>query len=198
MNKDGKNDLVIGEPQRHGHGPAQHHAPDRQRGPLFLPFQFGAGTFKYPRFVAVGDFDGDGNNDIAVGDDGNNEIYALGQTAHTAATINFSAPIPVAAMKYPSALAVGDINGDGKPDIVVGSNYNTPPVLLINGSTGPGVISFPNSVVLNDPNVKDHAALEVAIGDVNGDGRPDIAVANLGYTYDSEPSPRRLDRGPTS
>jgi probable HAF family extracellular repeat protein len=70
----------------------------------------------------------------------------------------------------PLNVAIGDLNGDGRLDIVTpNANDNTVSVLLGNGNgtfqpqttdaTGPGPLS-------------------VAIGDLNGDGKPDLVVAN--------------------
>ena len=67
--------------------------------------------------------------------------------------------------------AVGDLNGDGKPDLVVtNSQVNTIGVLLGNGDgTFQAQVPYP---VGNYP-------FSVAIADFNGDGIPDLAVANL-------------------
>jgi hypothetical protein len=73
----------------------------------------------------------------------------------------------------PVSLAIGDLNGDGKPDLAVtngGGSFNTVSVLLGNGNgtfglkTDFGTGAGPRGV---------------AIGDLNGDGKPDLAVANL-------------------
>ena len=72
----------------------------------------------------------------------------------------------------PQSVAVGDFNGDGKPDLAtanVGSNEVS--VLLGSGSGGFGPAT--NFGVGDGP-------FSVAVGDFNGDGKPDLAVANNG------------------
>ncbi len=73
----------------------------------------------------------------------------------------------------PDSLAVGDFNGDGIPDLAV-ANYatGTVSVLLGNGGTPPTFQGHIDSPVGSEP-----AAL--AVGDFNGDGKLDLAVANF-------------------
>ena len=70
----------------------------------------------------------------------------------------------------PNSVAVGDFNGDARPDLAV-ANYtsNTVSVLLGNGTGGFGAKT--DFAVGTNP-------YSVAVGDFNGDARPDLAVAN--------------------
>src|SRR2546422_4768977 len=74
----------------------------------------------------------------------------------------------------PISVAIGDLNGDGRPDLAVANlNSSTVSVLLGNGAGGFGAKSdFTTGA----------SPLSVAIGDLNGDGSPDLAVANLNPT----------------
>ena len=74
--------------------------------------------------------------------------------------------------RFPYSVAVGDFNGDGKPDLAV-ANYrsNNVSVLLGNGDG-----SFQAA---QDFGAGSHP-YSVAVGDFNGDGKPDLAVANSG------------------
>src|SRR2546422_450783 len=70
----------------------------------------------------------------------------------------------------PSSVAVGDFNGDGKPDLAV-ANLTNVSVLLGNGDA-----IFRAAV--NVSARADSLPAAVAVGDFNGDGKPDLAVAN--------------------
>ena len=122
-----------------------------------------------PRSVAVGDFNGDGKEDLAVTNTSSNSVSillgdGLGSFTTTHLPIGFE----------PYSVAVGDFNRDGKQDLAVtnrsGAN-NQVSVLLGNG-TG-GFLAAQTFVVGSNP-------LSVAVGDFNGDGNQDLAIANTG------------------
>jgi hypothetical protein len=72
-------------------------------------------------------------------------------------------------------VAVADVNGDAKPDVVTANLFsNNVSILLGTGSGSFGAAN--NFAVGNSPD-------SVAIADLNGDGKPDLAVANGGSPY---------------
>jgi hypothetical protein len=69
-----------------------------------------------------------------------------------------------------TSVAIGDVSGDGKPDLVTANSFsNTVSVLLGDGAGGFGA----KTDFTTGPN-----AQSVAIGDLNGDGMSDLATAN--------------------
>jgi hypothetical protein len=130
------------------------------------PFPVGTG----PQFVVVGDFNEDGKPDLAIANAGSDNVTVLlgnGTGGFTAAPGS-----PLAAGSNPHSVAVGDFNGDGKLDLTIanaGSNNVT--VLLGNGTGGFTVAPGSPFPVGSTPE-------SMAVGDFNGDGKPDLAIAN--------------------
>ena len=94
------------------------------------PFAVGSS----PQGLAVGDFNGDGNADLAIAATSSNRVTVLlgnGTGSFTAAS---GSPI---AVNYAAAVAVADFNGDGKADIAVAdAQDNVVAVFLGNGQGG--------------------------------------------------------------
>src|SRR5271166_1261781 len=82
----------------------------------------------------------------------------------------------------PVALAVGDLNNDGSPDIVTASNVgNSVSILRGNGDgTFQPAFDIPITVIVNNLISRASAPVDVALGDFNGDGNLDIVTANSG------------------
>ena len=131
-----------------------------------------SGQGNFADSVAVGDFNKDGNLDIAVSYLQDNNVQVL----FGAGNGSFSSSGTYAVGNQPFWIAAGYANGDGYPDLVT-TNTN------VNGTTGTV------SVLLNNKNGTFATAAtytvgsqpyQVAIGDLNGDGHPDLAVTNYG------------------
>jgi hypothetical protein len=127
-------------------------------------------------FLAVGDFNGDGRPDLVVSNNGDNTVSVLLNTTPAGSEmVTFAAQQTFSVGSAPTGVAVADFNGDGRPDIaVVNLNDKTVRVLLNTTPAGATTLSFNGSVPFNVG-----AGPEgIAVGDFNGDGRPDLAVTN--------------------
>lgn len=123
------------------------------------------------------DFDGDGKTDVATANDGANSLNVFANTTATPGLGNITFnKIPLLIGTRSIHAKCGDLNGDGKPDLVVSEGGSNGDRIFIfrNTSTGPGVITFSiQSIKLTDKKVK-----RVEISDLDNDGKPEVIVTN--------------------
>ena len=129
-------------------------------------------TGSNPRSVAIGDMDGDGKPDLAVLNTSSNTASIFKNTG-SGGTVSFAAKVDYPTGNTPYNVAIGDIDGDGKPDLTVTNSGSGTISIFKNTSTG-SAISF--AAKLDYPTGS--TPFGVVIGDVDGDGKPDIAVTN--------------------
>src|SRR3954447_5118259 len=134
-----------------------------------------------PIYVATGDFNADGLADLATANISPAGIGILVGTGNGGFAPAPASPIPDGTNTFPQGLAVGDLNGDGRPDIAV-ANHMSSTVSVLLGSGSSGTVGFLQAVgspfpTANGPTAGNGPA-NIAIGDVNGDGKPDLATAN--------------------
>ncbi len=132
-----------------------------------------------PFALAVADVNADGKADIVTVDyspSGVSVLLGTGTGAFAkAGNSPFAQGIDLA------GLAIGDVNGDGKPDLVATSPYaDEISVFLGDGAADPSFTPARGSPFPAGSGARSPA---VTIGDVNGDGKPDLVTAN-DYTGD--------------
>lgn len=127
---------------------------------------------------AVADLNGDGKPDlIVVSNLGNEVVVLLNTTAPGASMPSFGTPVPFAVVG-PFYVAVSDLNGDGRPDIVVTGGGDAATVLLNITPPNASTPSFSAPTMFPDNGVG--LSFGAALKDMDGDGRPDIVMADGG------------------
>jgi large repetitive protein len=136
---------------------------------------FAAGNFPYS--VATADLNGDGLPDMVVTNSDDNTISVLmNTTVPGATTASYSAKTDFSTGFNPYSVAIGDLNGDGKPDIAVANRFSgTVSVLLNTTTTGSLTPTFTDNMEFN----ANSFTISVSIADINGDGKKDLVVANF-------------------
>jgi len=142
-----------------------------------LTFQLPLGQL--PLSMAVADLNGDGKPDLVLtgtnsylgpyayaGPSGANYLNVM--LGNGDGTFSDASTVQLPSVTLPQPVALGDFNGDGKPDVVTTST-NAVAILLNNGN---GTLAPPTTFAT------DGRVESVAVGDFNGDGKLDLVTAN--------------------
>jgi hypothetical protein len=139
--------------------------------------------------MAVGDVNGDGKLDIVLANSPSTDptdppypgsvsvLLGDGQGGFRSAVTASGAPaaeyiLPGAGTI--SSLALADVNGDGKPDLIAVDAGGT---VFVAPNEGNGIFGTAQGYQI-PANLAPSVPCEVAVGDVNGDGKPDIVVTD--------------------
>jgi hypothetical protein len=121
--------------------------------------------------IAIADIDGDGKLDVALAGGGANSISYLRNTS-TVGSISFPVATSTALSSTVNSVAIGDIDNDTKPDLVLGYGSNNIALLKNNSTIGTiSILASPTTVAALANTVSD-----VQLADIDGDGKLDIVA----------------------
>src|SRR5277367_1849326 len=171
FNRDGHLDLAVANYGDPSHG-----------GSVSILLGRGDGTFSAgasypsigPEAIVAGDFDGDGNLDLAIViDDYNGNLNDNVFRGNGDGTFKTGQNGSLGTGTGLGSIAIGDVNGDGKPDLITYSTVNGSSFVgtLLNDGSG-GFKGQPACVLGTS-----QGRASLALGDFNNDGKLDVAVA---------------------
>jgi len=159
-------------------------------GSLVILFGNGDGTFSIgqtydvgfnPTSIASGDLNGDGIPDLVVGNsDGYDAVHGVSTPSTVVVLLGngdgtFQSPVTTLVGNGISSIAIADFNLDGKADVMIG-NTGWSDVSLLLGN-GDGTFQAPMLFYLGT-GFPTSLSTSLAVADFDGNGTPDVAVAN--------------------
>ncbi len=130
-----------------------------------------------PSYLASGDIDGDGKADIISANSGSNS-FSVFKNLSTNGVLAFAPHQDFPTLEGPYSVSIGDIDCDGKLDVVVLTGVSLYRACVFRNTTSNGIISFGPALEL----FVWYNPVNVVIEDLSRDGKPDLAMTNQNTT----------------
>lgn len=176
FNGDGVMDIAEAATQQKDDGSS----PDAGFASIFLQSRSSVDTFSSgahfatgnnPSSIAAGDLTGAGSMDVAVANFLDGSVSVLLETAIASGT--FSPAVTTSVGGHPNEVVIADLNGDGRNDIVLADETANAGRVVVLLQDGTAIAHFGTPIALSTVD----AVAGVTVGDLNGDGKPDIVAA---------------------
>ena len=139
----------------------------------FDSFSVGSYSGAYPGSIFAADFDGDGKVDIVTSNTYDASVSVLRNTS-SSGSFSFNTHIDYSIGGAPTEVQVADMDGDGKPEIIVADFFSNSVAVFANNSTS-GTINT-SSFSRFDYATKD-SSYGLNVADLDGDGKTDIVIS---------------------
>ncbi|MEZ0240694.1 MAG: FG-GAP-like repeat-containing protein [Chloroflexota bacterium] len=171
---DGRDDLVVMSGQ--GLNPDLSVLAQLPEGGFEPAAEYHVSTNDLTHGIGIGDVTGDGRKDVVASYGGNQPGPSIAVLAQ-AADGTLAAPVSYASYDIPEPVEVADLDGDARPEVV--TLHGGWMQAGVYGGLSNGTLAAETLYPI--PYASHYNTQGLAIGDVNGDGRPDIVEADYNY-----------------
>ena len=175
IDTDGKDEIITGTGENGGPHLRVFEKDGTQRGIEFFPFDE---NFRGGMDVASGDFDGDGKDDIAVSQFSKGQAWVKVYKYNDAGTILFENNV-FGSAECGATVAMGDVDLDGRDEIIVGAGTGGGPQIRVFDYDSNHLVGIPKPIQFFAFHPDSRTGIDVATGDVDGDGKAEIAASQL-------------------